>query len=130
MYFSALLALIKRLTITICSNKYDGLQTECRLKIVGMPFNTKSSNIHFDYSVQCLQVSTFFHNFTDNYCFQRNTEIKEFVRTRMQVHKKSAREDSLTAEHLKYGGNCITLWLAEILNAIVDSEQIPACLKA
>ena len=43
--------------------------------------------------------------------------------------KKSAGEDGFTAEHLKYGGNCIIVWLAEILNAIVDSEQIPVCLK-
>ena len=43
--------------------------------------------------------------------------------------KKSAGEDGLTAEHLRYGCNCIIVWLAEILNAIVDSEQIPACLK-
>ena len=48
--------------------------------------------------------------------------------TKMKI-KKSAGEDGLTAEHLKYGGNCIIVWLAEILNAIVDSEQIPVCLK-
>ena len=48
--------------------------------------------------------------------------------TKMKI-KKSAGEDGLTPEHLKYGGNCIIVWLAEILNAIVDSEQIPACLK-
>ena len=48
--------------------------------------------------------------------------------TKMKI-KKSAGEDGLAAEHLKYGGNCIIVWLAEILNAIVDSEQIPVCLK-
>ena len=43
--------------------------------------------------------------------------------------KKLAGEDGLTAEHLEYESNCIIVWLAENLNAIVDSEQIAACLK-
>ena len=48
--------------------------------------------------------------------------------TKMKM-KKPVGEDGFTAEHLKYGGNFIIVWLAEILDAIVDSEQIPACLK-
>ena len=54
-------------------------------------------------------------------------EVRDTV-CRMKI-KKSAGLDNLTAEHLKYGGNCIIIWLTEILNAIVDTEQIPACLK-
>ena len=53
------------------------------------------------------------------------TEEVNSAVTMMKI-KKSAEEDGLTAEHLKYGGNCIIVWLAEILNAIVDSEQIPS----
>ena len=43
--------------------------------------------------------------------------------------KKSAGPDNLTAEHLKFGGQSIIIWLTEILNSIVDVEQIPTCLK-
>ena len=37
--------------------------------------------------------------------------------------------DSLMTEHLRYGGPSITLWLTEILNFIVESEEIPPILK-
>ena len=43
--------------------------------------------------------------------------------------KKSAGPDNLTAEHLKFGGQSIIIWLTEIFNSVVDVEQIPTCLK-
>ena len=57
-----------------------------------------------------------------------NTEEVDHAVNKLKI-KKSAGPDNLTAEHLKYGGNSIIVWLTEILNAIVDMEQIPACLK-
>ena len=57
-----------------------------------------------------------------------NTEEIDHAVNKLKI-KKSAGLDNLTAEHLKYGGNSIIVWLTEILNAIVDMEQIPACLK-
>ena len=42
---------------------------------------------------------------------------------------KSTGPDNLMAEHVKYGGILIITWLTEILNATVDAEQIPSCLK-
>ena len=48
--------------------------------------------------------------------------------TKLKI-KKSAGPDNLTAEHLKYGGVSVIVWLTEILNAIVEMEKIPACLK-
>ena len=47
---------------------------------------------------------------------------------KMKVNK-SAGPDNLMAEHVKYGGKLIITWLTEILNATVDAEQIPSCLK-
>ena len=43
--------------------------------------------------------------------------------------RKSAGPDNLTAEHLKYGGHSIIIWLTEILNSIATVEQIPTCLN-
>ena len=43
--------------------------------------------------------------------------------------KKSAGPDNLTAEHLKFGGQSIIIWLTEIFNSVVDVEQIRTCLK-
>ena len=43
--------------------------------------------------------------------------------------KKSAGPDDLMAEHLKYGGQSIIMWLTGILNSIIDVEQVPACFK-
>ena len=42
---------------------------------------------------------------------------------------KSTGPDNVMAEHVKYGGILIITWLTEILNATVDAEQIPSCLK-
>ena len=42
---------------------------------------------------------------------------------------KSAGPDDLMAEHLKYGGRSIVMWLTGILNSIVEVEQVPTCLK-
>ena len=56
------------------------------------------------------------------------TEEVEATVNKMKVNK-SAGPDSLMAEHVKYGGKLIITWLTEILNAIVDAEQIPSCLK-
>ena len=39
---------------------------------------------------------------------------------------KSAGPDDLMAEHLKYGGHSIVMWLTGILNSIVE---VPTCLK-
>ena len=43
--------------------------------------------------------------------------------------KKSAGPDDITAEHLKYGGETVIVWLTGVLNTVVDAEQVPACLK-
>ena len=52
----------------------------------------------------------------------------EKVEAAVKVNK-SAEPDNLMAEHVKYGGKLIITWLTEILNAIVDAEEIPSCLK-
>ena len=50
-------------------------------------------------------------------------------RAHCEQDDKSARPDNLTAEHLKFGGQAIIIWLTEILNSIVDAEQIPLWLR-
>lgn len=55
-------------------------------------------------------------------------EEVEHAVNRMKL-KKSAGPDSLTAEHLKYGGQSIIKWLTETLNSVIDVEQVPICLK-
>ena len=57
-----------------------------------------------------------------------STEEVEYTVNKMKL-KKSAGQDNLTAEHLKFGGQTIITWLTEILNSIVDVERIPSCLK-
>ena len=37
--------------------------------------------------------------------------------------------DHLQAEHLKYGGNSLVLWIQQVCNAIVELEAIPNVLK-
>ena len=32
--------------------------------------------------------------------------------------------DGLTAEHIRYGGHTITVWLTEIFNAIIEFEMV------
>ena len=43
--------------------------------------------------------------------------------------RKAAGPDGLAAEHLKEGGGVVTLWLTDILNAVVDLEVVPDVLK-
>ena len=43
--------------------------------------------------------------------------------------KKSAGLDNLTAEHLRFGGQSIILWLTKILNSVVEAEHVPLSLK-
>ena len=50
------------------------------------------------YNVQCLQLSSFFCNFTENHCFQRNTEIKDFVRKSRNLYAR-ARTHTHTHTH-------------------------------
>ena len=42
---------------------------------------------------------------------------------------KAAGPDGLLAEHLKWGGECVLLWLQGVLNFIVESEAVPSVLK-
>ena len=44
--------------------------------------------------------------------------------------KKSTGPDNLSAEHLRYGGHCIVLWLTDILNSVVECEHMPPTLKS
>ncbi len=44
--------------------------------------------------------------------------------------KKSSGADGITAEHLKYGGPSITVWLKRIFNAILALETIPSSLNS
>ena len=37
--------------------------------------------------------------------------------------------DGLTAEHVKEGGDVVTIWLMRLLNAVVELEVIPDALK-
>ena len=46
----------------------------------------------------------------------------------MELNKSSGPDD-MTAEHLRYGGKMVTVWLTGVLNSVVDIEQVPACLK-
>ena len=39
--------------------------------------------------------------------------------------KKSADHSGITAEHLKYGGQYLRMWLLQIMNAIFYFEKIP-----
>ena len=43
--------------------------------------------------------------------------------------KKSPDHGGITAEHLKYGGHQLKLWLLQILNAMIDLESIPDVLN-
>ena len=43
--------------------------------------------------------------------------------------KKSPDHGGITAEHLKYGGHHLKLWLLQILNAMIDLESIPDVLN-
>ena len=38
---------------------------------------------------------------------------------------KSAGHDMLQAEHLKYGGPALRVWIQQICNYIIDSEHVP-----
>ena len=42
---------------------------------------------------------------------------------------KGCGADKLQAEHLKYGGHIVLLWLQRIFNTIIQLEGIPPCLK-
>ena len=42
---------------------------------------------------------------------------------------KSADPDNITAEHLRYGGKMVIVWLTGLLNFVVHIVQVPACLK-
>ena len=42
---------------------------------------------------------------------------------------KAAGPDGLLAEHLKWGGESVLLWLQGVLNFIVESEAVPSVLK-
>ena len=55
-------------------------------------------------------------------------EVEHILGNKMKLGKASG-PDSLMTEHLRYGGPTITLWLTEILNFIVESEEIPPILK-
>lgn len=69
--------------------------------------------------------------------FQKQEVFLDVPFTTEEVHhavnnmklKKSAGSDDITAEHLKYGGETVTVWLTGVLNSVVDAEQVPACLK-
>ena len=43
--------------------------------------------------------------------------------------KKAADHSGISAEHLKYGGHLLRLWLVQILNAMVEFESIPESLN-
>ena len=55
-------------------------------------------------------------------------EVEQILGIKMKLGKASG-PDSLMTEHLHYGGSSITLWLTEILNFIVESEETPPILK-
>ena len=69
--------------------------------------------------------------------FQKEEVFLDIPFTAEEVHhavnnmkpKKSAGPDDITAEHLKYGGETVIVWLTGVLNSVVDTEQVPACLK-
>ena len=42
---------------------------------------------------------------------------------------KSAGHDMLQAEHLKYGGPALRVWIQQICNHIIDSEHVPDPFK-
>ena len=43
--------------------------------------------------------------------------------------RKSCGPDGLSAEHLKWGGDSLHLWLLGIVNSIIDFEEIPSLFK-
>ena len=42
---------------------------------------------------------------------------------------KSCGSDDVSAEHLKYGGPTIPVWLKRIFNAVLTLEEIPSSLN-
>ena len=42
---------------------------------------------------------------------------------------KERGEDNISAEHLKYGGEWLKVWLKQIFNAIIYLEAIPGSFK-
>ena len=55
-------------------------------------------------------------------------EVQQIVERKMKLGKASGL-DGLTAEHIRYGGHTIIVWLTEIFNAIIEFEMIPSVLK-
>ena len=55
-------------------------------------------------------------------------EVQQIVERKMKLGIVSGL-DGLTAEHIRYGGHTITVWLTEIFNAIIEFEMIPSVLK-
>ena len=43
---------------------------------------------------------------------------------------KAPGSDGLLAEHLKWGGDSLLVWLQSVLNFIVESEAVQSVLKA
>ena len=43
--------------------------------------------------------------------------------------RKSAGPDGVTAEHIRYGGESLKVWILQVFNAIIISEDIPSCFK-
>ena len=54
-------------------------------------------------------------------------EVEHMV-NKMKLRKSSG-PDNLTAEHLKFGGQSVIVWLTEVLNSVIDLEHVPTCLK-
>ena len=44
--------------------------------------------------------------------------------------RKRGGEDGVCAEHLRYGGEWLKMWMKKIFNEIVTTECIPACMKS
>ena len=57
-----------------------------------------------------------------------SVEESEFVVLKLNCGKGSGADD-LQAEHLKYGGHLILLWIQCIFNAIIQLEQYSALPK-
>ena len=43
--------------------------------------------------------------------------------------RKSTEQDQVQSEHLKYGGTAISLWIKQVVNAIIEFEFVPVSLK-
>ena len=57
-----------------------------------------------------------------------SVEEIEFSLKKLKCGKRGG-EDGITAEHLRYGGEWLKLWMKKIFNSVISSEQIPSCMK-